>query len=343
MTIFLKTGGRVHGGWKSVEIQRSIETISGAFNLEVTEKYPGASLPREINIGDFCEVRIDSDVLITGYVNDVNPSFDARTHTLQVAGRDRTGDLVDCSAMNKPGQWKGLKLERIAEELAAPFGITVMADTDTGEAFKSFILEQGETVFDTIERMCRLRAVMPVADGKGGLLITRAGTTYCHDTMTEGENGNILRASGTYSDRERFSEVTIKGQTQGGDNVSPTVATGPNATARDEDIKRYRPLLIFAEGQASTNQCKARAAWEVANRKGKGYRAEITVQGWRQADGSLWDVNKLVRVNSPLLKLNETLLIASISYILSPEEGTVTKLSVARPEAFQLIRELAEK
>ncbi len=337
MTVFLDVNGVGYGGWQRIRIERSIETISGGFVLNVSERWTDDPINREINKSDRCTVRIDNDVVINGYVDDVNPTFDAQSHGLTVSGRDKAGDLVDCSAVHSPGQWTNLPLERIAQILLAPFGISVSADVDTGENFKKFALEQRETVFDAIQRMCKMRAVLPVSDENGNILITRAGSSPAGTALVEGDN--ILSGDSHFSDKERFSKIIVKGQSQGSDNITIQETTGAKGVAEDPEITRYRPLLLQAEGQANTKNCQDRAIWERATRKGKGTKATIRVQGWRQGNGRLWQPNSIVPVRSPMLKLNENMLIVSTSFTVDDKNGHVTELTVVKPDAYKLIRE----
>jgi len=107
-----------------------------------------------INDGDACEVRMGDDVVLTGYVDEAVDTLDDESHELQVTGRDKTGDLVDCSAIHSPDQWSGLTLQAIAAILCKPFDIPVKAETDTGAPFPTVKLQPGETVFAVIERLC---------------------------------------------------------------------------------------------------------------------------------------------------------------------------------------------
>lgn len=341
MTVSLEVNAIRYGGWESIRIERSIETLSGAFSLGISERWPGQSVPRGINPGDRCVVRIDNDVVVTGWVDDLEPGVDGESHDISVTGRDATGDLVDCSAIHKPSQWTGQKLERIAQELLAPFGLKVITQANTGEAFKKFAIEQGETVHEAITRMCKLRAVLAIADGQGNLVITTAdAATRAATALEEGKNIKAIR--GQFSHKERFSEIHVKGQTQGSDTESASVTTGWKGNAQDAEIKRYRPLLVMAEGQANTKQCQERAAWEKSTRAGKGHRATVTVTGWRQGEKStspLWDINTLVFVNSSTLKIRETLLVSGVIFTVEENGGHITELTLVRPEAFLLIRE----
>ena len=135
--LILTVNGNKYGGWQSVEVNRSIERPSGSFGLTLTELWPDQTEPWPINEGDACTVSMDGEVAITGHVDDVVPQFNDISHGITVTGRDNTGDLVDCSAIAKSGEWKGRNILQIAKDLAAPFGIEVTADVDPGPPFKS--------------------------------------------------------------------------------------------------------------------------------------------------------------------------------------------------------------
>lgn len=335
----LAVGGRIYSGWTAMNVARSIETIAGGFDLELTERWDGQAARWPIKPGEACKVAIGGDVVIDGFVDDVEISFDARTHRVRVSGRDRTGYLVDCSAVHKPDEWS-LKLERVAAILAKPFGIAVKADVDTGAAFSPLKLQQGESAFEAIERMCRMRAVLPVSDAKGGLLITRAGRASAASALVEGKN--LLSATATYSWKDRFSEYMVKGQSPAGDGlseVSDAQAAAVTSTARDAGVTRYRPLIVLAEGATDGVSSQDRAAWEAAVRAGRGTRVTAVVQGWRQADGTLWPINALAPVTSDLLDIDDRLLIVDVRYILDGQ-GSRTEIGLTRPDAFRLLPEL---
>ena len=342
MTLTLTVNGTPYRGWKTIAIDRSIETLSGGFQLGVSERWEDGATPRPIQSGDECTVKIDNDLVITGYVNAVNPSFDDKSHTLEVSGRDKAGDLIDCSAINAPGQWNNQKLEKIASAIAAPFGISVSAEVNTGEAFKKFSIEQGETAYEAIHRLCKLRAVLCISDRQGGLLLTAAGNSRAATALVQGEN--ILGGTGNEDDRDRFSTVYVKGQTQGDDNKTGAVITKCKGRATDSEITRYRPLLVVAEGQADSKQCQERAEWVIRNRKGKSKSFRLTVPGWRQgnrASAPLWDINTLVYVKCPFFRMNGVYLIAGVRYTLNGQGGHITELTVVEKSAFELVRELS--
>lgn len=338
--IEIKIGGDIYGGWKTARIERGIEQLSGSFDLEVTDLDPELDKPRSIRRGDRCEVLVDGETVIVGWVDEASPSFGEGSHGIKVSGRDTTGDLVDCSAIHKSGQWKNATLWQIVRDLCAPFKIPVYSAVSMGKPF-AFSIQEGEPVYESIERACRMQAVLPMANGKGGLLLTRAGDGPPVAILEEGVN--ILAASGQFSDRERYSKYIIKGSDRGcDDNAStPETHTQVRAEASDELILRYRPLIVLAESRGPNATYKERAEWECNVRQGRSSRANVTVQGWRISRlGNLWQPNTIVQLRSPRLGVDAPLLITSLAYTEDDKGGggSRTELHLAGREAFDLIK-----
>jgi len=329
----LTVNGLRYGGWENISVTRGIEQISGTFDLRLTERWPGQQEGRPIRPGEACTVALDDQVVITGYIDDVLPEYGTDSHTLSVTGRDRTGDLVDCSVLPAGKQWKNRTITQIASDLCAPFSVGVKAVGDMGKPLPRFTSQHGETAFEALERAARQLGVLLVSDTKGGLLLTRAGTDRSPTALVEGEN--ILIGKGELSQRDRHSKYILRTENPGTDDSTPAQNTGAEATATDPNVKRYRPLIILSEDTGHSQALLERARWEANVRIGRGNRATITVQGWRHAVG-LWQPNTLVTVKSPLLYLDMDMLIVSVNYLLG-EGGTTCELSVCNPMAFELI------
>ncbi|HGF8911390.1 TPA: phage baseplate assembly protein [Yersinia enterocolitica] len=159
----LSVNGQIFGGWTDMVINRSLDSIAGEFDLTVTAQWSDAA-PRTIKPGMPCSVDIGPDRVLTGYIDDFIPSYDATSVSLRVLGRDKTGDLVDSSVVDKSGQWRGQKLEQIAATICKPYGVQVITETDTGDTFSNITLEQGETGFELLDRMAKQRGVLMTSD-----------------------------------------------------------------------------------------------------------------------------------------------------------------------------------
>lgn len=327
----LTVGGRIYGGWEDVEISRRLETVAGGFRLSVTDRWSGQAQPWPILAGDACRLAINGETVIDGYVDQAAPSLDGGKRSLSVSGRDRTGDVVDCSAIHAAAEWHNIGLLRLAGILCEPFGVSVRTDVALSEPFGKFAVQPGETAWEALERACRLRAVLATSDGAGGVLITRTGRQRAVDDLVQGEN--ILAGDATFDMARRYSRYIVKGQGAGTDFSFGEAVAEVSGGAADAGVPRYRPLLVMAEGAATGGVAQQRAQWEATVRAARGAAANIKVQGWTQRNGRLWLPNHLVRVTCPWLQLDGEMLIGGVTYRKSNANGTTTTLQLMRPDA----------
>ena len=200
-------------------------------------------------------MKFGPDVLITGYIDTIDIDLTDTYCRLNVSGRDKTGDLVDSSAIHGSGQWKRARLEQIVRDICKPFGIEVLVQTDTGDAIDSFSLDDGEKAFDAIDRAARAKAILVTSSPTGQLVLTRASETLIETKLVEGLN--IRRISARHTWARRHSEIRMKAQVAGNDNQFGATAAHIQAKASDPEIDRYRPLIIHSEQGLSNAEAKA--------------------------------------------------------------------------------------
>lgn len=330
--VTLQVNGVNYGGWKTVKVSLGMEQIANSFELTVSERWAGQDQLWPISRGDECRLFIGKKPVITGYVDDADPEYDKASHSVRIAGRDKTGDLVDCSAIYKSGEWHNVSLERIAVDICKPFGIAVKVLTALGAKFKKFAIQECETAFETLDRAARMRGILLMSDGLGNLLLTRAGRELSPVALVKGQN--IEKLSGRFSDKDRHSIYIVKGQNPGSDTTTAEHHAQTKASCSDDNISRYRPLIIFAE-QGSGSTYKDRAIWERNIRAGRGSRAVYTVSGWECGD-SIWLPNRRVKVVDDYLHAPPELIIPQVVLTLD-DNGSRSEIEVCRPEAFELI------
>lgn len=328
----LLIAGLEFGGWKAVSIQAGIERQVRDFDLTITNKWPGnTEIPRRVHPGDLCELFIGDDKVLTGYVDATPVSYDSKNVTVGVRGRSKTADLVDCAAINSPGRWSAAKIERIAADMAAPYGVQVSAQVDTGAPL-SHAIEQGETVFESIERMLKLRQQLATDDVEGRLIFIEVGSAGLATTSLElGKNIKACDAPLDYKDV--FTEYTVKGQRPGSDDEFGEDVAAETATITDDTISRRRVLMIKQGGHCDGGSAKDRVAYERAHRKAMALATTYTVQGWRQEDGTLWLQNQLVRVVDPVVGFDDEFVIAEVNYKLS-RDGMLTTIKVGPKDGY---------
>ncbi len=383
--VTLVVNGEEYGGWKAVRIEAGIERQARSFDLSVTDRWPGQTdIPRRIRPGDLCQVFIGNDLVLTGFVDATPIRYDGNAVGVGVKGRSKTADLVDCCPVptgeataagdggmwkdvvgpdgKKPNvvkpppktanQWRNQKLEVIAAALAAPYGVRVIAEVDTGRAIPEHQVDVGETVFESIDRMMRIRHVLSTDNEKGDLVFIDVGSAGRAATPVE-LGVNILDGDAQLDYKGVFSEYIVKGQRAGTDDVYGVQATENEGEAGLEIVKetrryvvaetssvfdsratRRRVLVIKQSGQADDGTCQERAEYEKAYRAAKALETRYTIIGWRQADGALWAQNQIVRVVDGLIGFDADMVIAELAYVMD-DRGLRTEIKVGPPDGYR--------
>jgi prophage tail gpP-like protein len=338
--VALIDNGRRYGGWKSVRVTRSIESLAGSFDLDVSDRWDGQTDPWPIAEWDACRVELAGQTVIDGYITKRRLSASASARTLGYSGKDRAAALVKCSLLVAAGasvtghKWtyRNLDVAQFAAEIAKPHGIKV--SVQPGLELKkdpSLVAHPGETAFEAIRRAAGSAGVLAVSDGAGGIVITRAGSTRAAALV---EGFNIKAASIDFDTEDRFHRYLISSQPPGTDEAFGE-SCQVQAESTDDDVPlASHVLLIRPDKGYSTADARRRADWEARIRAARSETVTITVQGWRQPNGTLWPLNALTHVSAPrAIGVDGEMLISQVEYSIGAE-GTETQLHLVRPDAF---------
>lgn len=332
--VTLTVNDREYGGWKSVRITRSIESLAGSFSLDVVDHWFGYETGWVIQEEDECVVSIDDEVVIHGFVDQRKPSFSGTSRQLSYSGRDKSAVLVDCSVILSQWSFRNEKIGTIFKKLAEGFSIKVIADTGlySLEVPGKIAVNPGEKAFEIMSRIAKMVGVLIVADGDGIIRITRSGVDRSPESLIEGEN--ILSANAIYDMTRRYRNYMIMTTPPGGDNTNGQslrikVLSSDDGVTRDERI-----LLIRPDNGMSAEFAQKRVDWEARIRASKSETASITVHGWKRTNGELWTVNEIVYVKSPTLGIDGQMLITQVEFALGLS-GETTQIKLTRPDAFE--------
>lgn len=329
--VTLSVRGKTYEGWKQVSVSRSIKAVSASFSLSLTDNWTEANKPWILIPGDKCEIKSNGETVVRGYIDTVESSYDSRQRTLTVSGREVTGDLVDCSVdYAKTTEIAGIGLYQLAKRLCKPFGITVRNDAGTTQLIEKVSINPGDTVHQVLDRYSRQVGALLTSDGKGTLVIQKLGQTSAQAQFIEGQN--ILSASSTFSTKNRFNEyrVTAQNSFSGLDQELQLSCIG---RSYDSEITRKRLLVVQAETASTPELCRSRAKWENAHRKGESVNVSVRVQGWRLADGQLLQPNRLYKISSPWIGIDDELLLEELTLTQSVQ-GTVAEIGFTRKDAY---------
>lgn len=329
----LTINGQVIGGWTEIRVTRGVERCPSDFAIGLTELYPGELDKVIIQPGLPCTVSIGGDLVSTGYVDSFIPSFSANEHSIQVQGRSKCCDLVDCSAEWEGGQISGSTAVGIARKLAAIYGIGVKCSVPDLPVIPQFNLMLGETAYEVIERITRYSALLAYDLPTGDLQLARVGTIRAASGFVEGQN--VQHASVEFSAYQRYS--IYRAFQQSVDVFRDAGDTGNLIeTTYDPNVQRHRELTIISEGGDAGNAVvKLRANWELARRAGRSRIMRLRTDSWRDSAGALWTPNTLVPVHLPMLKISGTFVIGEVTYRRDGDAGTVADLVLMSPDAYR--------
>ncbi len=334
--VFLVAGGLTISGWNSFRVTRGIERCPSDFEFAMTERFSGELKTAVVRPGDACQVMLGSDPVITGYVDRFAPAYAPGQHSIQVSGRGKCADLVDCAAEWPSNQMSGVSALAIAQKLCKPYaGLTASARGQVGAAIPQFNIMWGETAFEIIERVCRYRALLVYDDADGNLVLSQVGTQKAASGFKEGVN--VQSASIVYSVDQRYSQYVVRRLSM--DNLSDAGLGGDILqTFADPHIARHRRRYIIAEtgDTAGADVALQRGAWEASRRAGRSFQLRLTTDNWRDSAGTLWTPNTLVPLELPTLHIvSAEWLISEVSF-KRDKNGTAAELVIMPPQAFNV-------
>jgi prophage tail gpP-like protein len=171
-------------------------------------------------------------------------------------------------------------------------------------------------------------------DDKNGDLLAGGGDTNAAPVGDLTEGVNILRVSATWNNELAFSKWKGVGQQPGNDNDWPPRAISATGTNPSNPANWFN--LWHAEHPGDAQDMVARVNYEQALSGQAGLQIQVTVVGWKNPAGNLWDVDQNITLLSPMIfptqKTPITFKAHSCLYEQDNANGTTTTLSLVLPE-----------
>lgn len=337
----------------TIAVARAVDEAASSFEAKV--KVPGMSQPELLQaLRGSPKVEIFSafsdnkqagavkngqtklgDLVLTGHVEKRSPALRSAEAELPIAGRSKTGDLVDSSAEAKKGEWKDKKADEVFKDLAEGYDIEIEVDFEH-KPRTVFRVRPGETIHQAADRWARAEGFTITDTPQGNLKTTSAKNAKRHaGAIREGVTTwpKLLDASAVHDDSKKFGQVKIKAQAPDGYGAD---ALEIEAEAKDDTVKRKRLRIVTPPELIRKDDSRERAKWHRDRAAGEGTTCEVTVLGWRDEKQKLWTQGWLVMVEIHSLDLVQEMLIKKVSLEQSDAEddGTVAKLSLVDPRSF---------
>lgn len=325
--IEIKVGGQAFPFWESIELEMGAERAVRAASASVHDPGDG-----KFTLFPDTEVTISAsgDLLLTGYVRDLEPQHDHDKRSIKVSFVSKTIDATEASIVHPTGMKKDADLEEIGKEFDTyQVGVRNLGANLPKEPMHK--VRPGESLWETMESRARSRGLLLYDNAEGELQIADKPQGRHQGNLAYGVNIKSGRA--TLTGKGRHASVIVRGQSSKGTDAT---SLRIEAEAKDSGGPRGRKLVLLHEGEASEDRVKKRAAWEARRAAGWSITATVPVIGWRDEGGTLWTPNWLVGLEDPLLFLKQDMVIKSVRLIQDAgdePEGTYAELSLADPRA----------
>ena len=353
--ITIEIAGVKFEGFEGVSVSKNIETISGSFTFFATSDNV---ITFPIKRSDPCKIFINDEIVINGFIDTVQVSYNSNSHSIVVQGRDRTSDIIDSTVAGKKEFSAPTSLQTIIGNTLRDNGLStilIINDAGTIETFPEgtqYSSSIGQTVFEFIETYAQKRQVLLTTNGNGDLVITRSGTTEAATTLQNrlnGEFNNIKSGNISYTSDGLFNKYIVQSQQNPsalsfGADVTLSNITDRKGQAIDDSIRTSRQTEISSKSSDNNVDSGNLAIWTKNIRRARSTIFSVVVQGFHQdeAQTRLWIPNELVKINDDFADVNATLLIKAVEYNLSLDEGSLTTLHLVPQDSYTLQAKIDE-
>lgn len=350
MTMLLEVKGVRYDNFESATCEIRLDALSNSFRFQAVAE-EGFALP--FKGGDSCRVIVDGEVVLTGFIEIIAVSYTAASHSITIAGRDRTADLLDSTLSTISDLIAPITLKEIIEKVIKSIGLTLKVieevTTEKFEAAQDVVApEAGQNAFKFIEKYTRKRQVLLTSNGDGDVVITSGTPTIARGAIQHiinAEDNNVISADFSFDTTERFNLYKFSSQlnpfavNKAGDTKISSIVNQQGSTS-DKEIRVGRQLVLKSEGPFSDDQNNIRSKWEANIRKARSLRYSVVVAGYRvdpsDPGSPLWRINSAYPITDDFLGKEEAMLLNSITFILDNQNGERTTLGFVNKEAYSL-------
>jgi prophage tail gpP-like protein len=355
--IQVQLSNKVYTGFVDIEVIRDIETLASTFRFSAST-LEGGSFP--ISRGESCNIIVDGETVLTGYVDKISVRYMKNTHTIEVSGRDRTSDIIDSTIDGTVELSTPISLENIISKTLGSIGYTGFKIINNAGSIDDFQKTQmvsgtiGETAFDFLDSYCANRQVLLTTDGLGNIVLTRgAGIASPANlqNLLNGTENNIFESSVDYDDEKRFNKYIIKAQgntaaiASTGSTVAPKDLVSIKGESTDSDVRTSRLCVLNATKVSNISDAVNRAQWERDIRRARAIQYNPSVNGHSiTGTKTVWKPLLLVNVNDVFCNVKDTLIVRKVTYRSElGDVGNVTKLDLVPRDTFKLLSDQAKK
>lgn len=352
--VSLTVDGEKYEFFTDISISSSLNAITRNAQITLTGTLPtGQMFLQKFTVGKKVQIHVGNELVLTGYITATPFNYTASSFSASIAVQSKTIDVVQCSPM-KAGRsigkidtsahivtpssntslcFREQRAKQIIADLIAPYGVgLVVEDSAILNEPRSYDVDPNKTVLSSLKDIINSDDLWLCDDEEGNIVVTKKANQIT-GTLTLGKE--IKSGNSAFDGSNLFSEWEVVGQssgkgTAGGKDVNCKTGSATMSFSR----ARYKCLKNDSQCSDSSTQTQADGESKLAQSEFRttGY----VVQGWRDSNGNLWKINRLVTVDDPFL-FNQRIdmLIKKVTFKLSNTDGMITELEVAPPDGIK--------
>lgn len=340
----ISVNGKIFGNWTSATLSRTLDENTGKFRFTSSNVIP-VNYP--VRAGDAIQVLVSGQAMLTGFCETSDSFEQDGEDRITITGRDTTADLIDSSMPDSVKSiLEPLSLELLCTKVINALGANIPVNTNVQaiEQFGEldfFGADAGKQCMAYLTDFARKRQVYLISDGAGGLTIFRPVERISPGGLFNQRNGqdnNVISSSIRLDHSQRFGIYSSRSQANFGVDVDVDIADGVDRQGgtKDDQIRPSRFIEIQAEESMTNPENTNRAVEELNIRRARSTAYTAVVVGVERADGVLWDVGQLTKVSDEKRNIQGIFVIRSVEFTVDRQSGTLTKLVLAPPEAYNV-------
>ncbi len=345
-TCILTVNGMQFRDWESVRVKHEMYVHPYIhYNFKCSEGIPLANNWAALRIvpGMTCVVTLAGFQACKGEVSTRQVYVDARRHYIEIQGVSTTEAMANNSVVHKSNEFKDTTFEQFAKQLLSPLGINLKVVGGSLPSFKfpRISIPPGATVLEALEIPLRALGGVALTSNPQGDLVCCVGPNGGGDTIYEGDLGrpSYIEANEIFYNAGIAKGLNLIGQRPPTDkDWGPNPTSGPYQNKSSDSLAGggFSQQSIPLEMPAWQDQfLKGRSDTEQTIQGNNEITVFVTVNGWTKPSGGLWEIDKIVRVVSPMLVLSgsEELKTKSVTFEQDNRGGTRTTLELCNQNA----------
>ncbi|MGX9692919.1 phage baseplate assembly protein [Achromobacter anxifer] len=324
----LLVDGKEHQIWTYYRLTSDL--LTPADSWQVSLGLPDGAFPPGVRPGARVQVRVGTDTVMQGRIDDVTRAVARPARSLEMFGRDDAAVLIDCSAPIFVA--KEVSLAEIIANVVRPLGISqVRVDADSlGGTTEKVTVEPGIKAWDLLAQAAEANGLWPWFEPDGTLVV--GGPDYTTEPVAtlierrDGKGNNVLSLSHSDSIADRYSEVTVLAQAHGtgvGNGLH-----GIKASTQDTSLGVYRPLIVSDGDLQSHEMAQLRARKHLTDGRLYGLTLTAAVKGHRTSRGGLWTPGQRIHVKSESLGIDAIWFLMGREFVGGRGTQTLTVLTL---------------